>query len=40
MPLGVDRRLLYNVDWVMVGTAVLLAMGLAGLGWRRRAKRA
>ena len=26
MPLGVDRRLLYNVDWVMVGTAVLLAM--------------
>lgn len=26
MPLGVDRRLLYNVDWVLLGTALLLAL--------------
>lgn len=26
MPLGIDRRLLYNVDWVLVGTALLLAL--------------
>jgi rod shape determining protein RodA len=26
MPLGVDRRLLYNVDWVLVGTAILLSL--------------
>ena len=26
MPLGIDRRLLYNVDWVLVGTALAFWM--------------
>jgi len=26
MPLGIDRRLLYNVDWVLVGSALLLSL--------------
>ncbi len=26
MPLGIDRRLLYNVDWVLLGTALLLSL--------------
>ncbi len=26
MPFGVDRRLLYNVDWVLVGTAIVLSL--------------
>ena len=26
MPFGVDRRLLYNVDWILVGTAVALSL--------------
>ncbi len=30
MPLGIDRRLVYNVDWVLVGTALLLSfLGVA-----------
>ena len=29
MPFGVDRRLLYNVDWILVGTAILLSLALA-----------
>jgi len=26
MPFGVDRRLLYNVDWILVGTAAVLSL--------------
>jgi rod shape determining protein RodA len=26
MPLGIDRRLLYNVDWVLVGSALVLSL--------------
>ena len=26
MPAGIDRRLLYNVDWVLAGAAVALAL--------------
>jgi rod shape determining protein RodA len=26
MPFGVDRRLLYNVDWILVATAILLSL--------------
>jgi cell division protein FtsW (lipid II flippase) len=29
MPLGIDRRLLYNVDWVLVASA--LALSLVGV---------
>jgi rod shape determining protein RodA len=26
MPLGIDRRLLYNVDWVLLGSALMLSL--------------
>ena len=26
MPVGIDRRLLYNVDWVLIGTALVLSL--------------
>jgi cell division protein FtsW (lipid II flippase) len=26
MPLGIDRRLLYNVDWVLLGSALVLSL--------------